>query len=187
MAAKNTGWVELGEGDVAELQRFIVANPEYWRVVMEREPAATAAREIFDDRPPAEWPWQRKWLVALRDADGGMAAMAQIIEGLFAVGIWHVGLFITAGRLHGTGESGKAYASLERWMRASGAQWVRLGVVVGNARAERFWEKAGFVEVKRRHDIEVEGLLRDLRVMVKPLAARPLQEYLALVERDRPE
>lgn len=156
MAAENTGWVELGEGDLAELQRFIVANPQYWRVVMEREPPATAAREIFDDQPPAEWPWERK-------------------------------CFITAAHLHGTGGSADAYASLERWMRSRGAQWIRLGVVVGNARAERFWEKAGFREVRRRYGIEVEGRERDLRVMVKPLGRRGFDDYLAVVERDRPE
>ena len=71
--------------------------------------------------------------------------MAEVVEGLFAPGIWHVGLFIAAARLHGTGESALAYESLERWMRSRGAEWVRLGVVVGNARAERFWEKVGFI------------------------------------------
>ena len=187
MAAENTGWVELGERDVAELQRFIEANPQYWRVVMEREPPATAAREIFDDQPPAEWPWERKWVMALRDAEAAIVAMGEIIEGLFAPDIWHVGLFITAAHLHGTGGSADAYASLERWMRSRGAQWVRLGVVVGNARAERFWEKAGFGEVRRRYGIEVEGRERDLRVMVKPLGRRGFDDYLAVVERDRPE
>jgi GNAT superfamily N-acetyltransferase len=185
MGAENTGWFELGEGDLPELQRFIEANPQYWRVVMEREPSATAAREMFDDRPPDDWVWERQWLVALRDAASDMIAMAEITEGMLAAGVWHVGLFITAARLHGTGRSEKAYAALERWMRASGARWVRLGVVVGNARAERFWEKAGFTEVKRRCGIEVEGRERDLRVMAKALGDASLREYLALVERDR--
>ena len=186
MGAENTGWVELGEGEIPELQRFIEANPQYWRVVMEREPAPTAAREIFDDQPPAEWPSKRKWLLALRDAGGGIVAIAEIVEGLFAPGIWHLGLFIAAARLHGTGESARAYGSLEDWMRSRGADWVRLGVVVGNTRAERFWQKLGFGEVRRRCGIEVEGRERDLRVMVKVLGGRGLDEYLALVERDRP-
>jgi len=186
MAEQNTGWQSLDEEDLPELQRFIEANPEYWRIVMRREPPAHAAREIFEDRPPAQWPWKRTWVVALRDASGAMTAVAGVIEDLFAPGIWHVGLFITAGRLHGTGASGEAYASLERWIRASGARWVRLGVVIGNARAERFWEKMGFGEVKRRYDIEVEGRVCDLRVMAKPLERGRLEDYFASVERDRP-
>ena len=187
MGAENTGWVELGERDLPELQRFIEANPQYWRVVMECEPPATAAREMFDDRPPADWAWERQWLVALREARGDMISIVQVTEGLLAPRVWHVGLFVTAARLHGTGGSEKAYAALERWMQASGARWVRLGVVVGNVRAERFWEKVGFSEVKRRYGIEVEGRERDLRVMVKVLGDASLRDYLELVERDRPE
>jgi len=72
-------------------------------------------------------------------------------------------------------------------MRERGAQWIRLGVVVGNGRAERFWEKMGFIEVRRRHDIEVEGRLSDLRVMAKPLSGGNLADYLAVVARDRPD
>ena len=79
------------------------------------------------------------------------------------------------------------YASLESLMRSAGAEWVRLGVVVGNTRAERFWEKAGFVEVRRRYGVELDHVTRDLRVMVKPLSGGRLERYLGLVERDRPD
>jgi RimJ/RimL family protein N-acetyltransferase len=187
MGEKNTGWHVLAEDELPELQRFVEENPEYWHVVMGRDPPPDAARQIFDDRPPREWAWSGTCVAVLRDAGGRMAAIASITEGLFKPPIWHVGLFIAARRLHGTGASGEAYASLERWMRGSGAEWVRLGVVVGNARAERFWEKMGFVEVRRRHDIEVEGRACDLRVMVKALGGGRLADYLADVERDRPD
>jgi GNAT superfamily N-acetyltransferase len=187
MAAENTGWVGIGEPELRELQRFVEENPEYWRIVMQREPPPSAAREMLDDRPPPEWPSECTRLLALRDARGAMLAVAHVVEGLFAHGIWHVGLFIVAGRLHGTGASAEAYASLEGWMQASGAQWIRLGVVVGNVRAERFWEKMRFVEVRRRYGIELEGGICDLRVMVKALGGGRLEEYLRLVERDRPD
>jgi len=113
MAEKNTGWQTLSEAEVPELQRLAEANPEYWRVVMGCEPPADAARQVFDDRPPAEWAWKGTRVLVLRDAHGAIVAMAGIIEGLFDPAIWHVGLFISAARLHGTGASGEAYASLE--------------------------------------------------------------------------
>lgn len=187
MAAQNTGWVEIGEGDLAELQRFLEANPEYWRRVMATDTPPHAAREILDSLPPPEWPHRRKWLVLMREQTGAIAAMAEGIEGLFAPPVWHVGLFIVAARLHGTGASRAIYQSLEQSMRASGAEWIRLGVVVGNEPAERFWDRCGFTEIKRRYDIEVGTRVCDLRIMVKPMAGRPLEEYFALVERDRPE
>jgi len=62
-----------------------------------------------------------------------------------------------------------------------------LGVVEGNTRAERFWEKAGFVQVRKRYSVEMGNLVNTLRIMAKPLAGGTLAEYLALVSRDRPE
>ena len=58
---------------------------------------------------------------------------------------------------------------------------------MGNVRAERFWEKIGVVEVRKRLDIEIEGRIADLSVMMKPLSNGSLSGYLALVARDRPE
>jgi GNAT superfamily N-acetyltransferase len=178
-------WTELREDDATALQAFFEANPEYWRAVTNGAVPSDAARQVFADRPPADWAWERMWVMGARDGKGDLAAMVEMIEGLFAPSIWHVGLYVVAARLHRTGASAELYAALESWMRERGAQWVRLGVVVGNTAAERFWEKSGFVEVRRRYDIEVEGRKQDLRVLVKPLTDGAMSEYLAMVERDR--
>jgi ribosomal protein S18 acetylase RimI-like enzyme len=78
------------------------------------------------------------------------------------------------------------YAALEAWMRDRGARWLRLGVVVGNARAERFWESLGYVEVRKRFALEMGARVNDLRVMAKPLGGGAIADYLAMVARDRP-
>jgi ribosomal protein S18 acetylase RimI-like enzyme len=72
-------------------------------------------------------------------------------------------------------------------MRDNGARWLRLGVVEGNTRAERFWEKQGYVEVRKRGDYPVGERLATLRMMVKLPADGSLGEYLERVPRDRPE
>ena len=46
---------------------------------------------------------------------------------------------------------------------------MRLGVVEGNARAERFWERCAFTEVRKRHDIEMGARTNTVRVMARPL------------------
>ena len=72
-------------------------------------------------------------------------------------------------------------------MRRNGADWARLGVVEGNARAERFWERLGYLEARKRCGVEMGKLTNTLRVMVKPLGGGKLPDYLSRVARDRPE
>jgi hypothetical protein len=59
-------------------------------------------------------------------------------------------------------------------------------VVAGNTRGERFWQACGFVESRRHEGIDTGGRLNTLRLLVKPLQGGTLEDYLALVPRDRP-
>ena len=63
---------------------------------------------------------------------------------------------------------------------------LRLGVIAGNARAERFWGRAGSVAVRRREGIARGRKVNTVRVMAKPLAGGALPDYPARVPRDRP-
>ena len=116
-----------------------------------------------------------------------MQAMANVVSDLLAPGVWHIGLFIVATSRYGTGDAQALYRGLETWAAANGANWLRRGVVQGNVRAERFWEALGFVQTRTRSGVEMGKLTNTLRVMVKPLASGTLEQYLSLVERDRPE
>ena len=70
---------------------------------------------------------------------------------------------------------------------ATGRAGCGLGVVQGNARAERFWESMGYIQVRTREGVAMGKLTNTLRVMVKPLHGQTIEEFLALVPRDRPE
>jgi ribosomal protein S18 acetylase RimI-like enzyme len=176
-----------GEADVPALQRFFEENPEYFLAVSGEGPHTGQAREEFEDRPPPGWPWDGKWMIRFVDADGAIVALADVVSNLLAPGVWHVGLFIVATRLHGSGRASEAFDALEGWIRDGGAQWLRLNVAVGNSRAERFWERKGFAEVRRREGVRIGRRDNTMRVMLKPLAGGGLAEYLARVPRDRPE
>lgn len=179
--------IELAEADIPRLQRFYEENPEYHLRVEGRAPGPDTAREDFHGRPPPGWPYTRKWVLAFEDERGAMAGMADLLSDLHASSVWNIGLFIVATRLHGGGAARRMHDGLEAWMRANGARWLRLGVVEGNARGERFWERAGYLEVRKRYDYAVGARTATLRVMVKPAPGAGLDEYLALVPRDRPE
>jgi len=179
--------IELFAGDVPELQRFFELNPEYFLAVGgQRATPAEAHQEILGALPTG-WPYTRKWSIGFVDETGTLIGMADVVSDLLATGVWHIGLFIVAGPLHGSGVAEALYRQLEQWACDQGARWLRLGVIEGNTRAERFWERCAYVDVRKRGGVEIGKLVRTVRVMAKPLAGGTLAEYLALVARDRPE
>ncbi len=183
------GWraCELHQADVPRLQAFFDANPDYFLTIGGEGPKATTAQEEFDSVPPPEFPYRQRWMLAWTDDAGAMVGMADVVADLFAERVWHIGLFIVATALHGRGAAPLMYRQLEQWIRAGGAQWLRLGVVLGNVRAERFWARQGYAELRQRHDIPMGVRSNTVRVLMKPLGGGAVAEYLALVGRDRPD
>ena len=179
--------LELTEDDLPTLQDFLVANPEYFLSVNGMLPRPDEARREFEDRPPPEMPYDKVYVIGFSDSAGRMMGAASVLCNLFVPGVWHIGLYIIDTSLHGTGTAGALYAHLETWAKEEGATWLRLGVVVGNVKAERFWEKVGYEEVRRRTGMQLGDVTHTIRVLVKPLGNSGLEEYLRLVARDRPE
>ena len=179
--------VELGSGDEPLLQRFFEANPLYFLAVNGAPAGPGEAHEEIHGELPAGWAFTKKWIVGYLDTDNQVVALANVVSDLLASGVWHIGTFIVATSRHGSGDAQVLYRGVEDWARANGARWLRLGVVRGNVRAERFWEALGYVETRTRAGVEMGRLTNTLRVMVKPLAGGTLEQYLQLVPRDRPE
>jgi len=179
--------IELRAPEVPALQRFFDANPEYFLAVTGRGPDPSEAHGEVHGALPEGFSFTRKWTIGFVDETGSLIGVANVVSDLLAQGVWHIGLFIVATRLHGTGMAQALYQQLESWSRSLGARWMRLGVVAGNARAERFWERRAFAEVRKRHDMQMGERTNTVRVMAKPLDGGTVLEYLALVARDRPE
>ena len=178
--------VELSAVDVARLQAMFESNPEYFLAVNGRPALPTEADEEVHGQVPAGWSYTKKWVIGFVDASDALIAVANVVSDLLAVSVWHIGLYLVATRLHGTGVAHVLYRGLEAWTRREGASWLRLGVVAGNARAERFWSGLSFVELRERRDMEMGLRIQTVRVLAKSLAGGTLDDYLALVPRDRP-
>ncbi len=183
---QNLSVVNLRNAGELALQKFFEANPPYFLTV-HGIPAqeGEAHEEIYGDLP-AGWAFNHKYVFGYEDANGKLACMGNVVSDLLAKGVWHVGTFIVATDRHGTGDAKALYASVEEWCSHCGARWMRLGVVEGNARAEAFWERCGYVQVAKREGIVMGQRTNTIRVMAKPLFDQPISDYYALVERDRP-
>jgi GNAT superfamily N-acetyltransferase len=186
-AAPSWRALELRAGDVPALQRFFERNPEYFHAITGDPPRPDEAQQEFDDLPPAGMTFGGRWLLQFVDARGEMIGMASLLSDFLAPGVWHIGLFVVATPLHGHGVAARLYRDLEAWMAGQGAQWIRLGAVIGNEKAERFWRRQGYVEVRRRAGVVMGRRTNELFVFVKPLAGGAVEDYLAQVARDRPE
>ena len=182
-------WIatEADRSAAAELQAFYEANPEYYEITHGHAPAPDAALKGFDFRPPADMPYTAlpMWLIRERDS-GRVIGEVSVATDLLAPGVTHLGFFMVATSLQGTGFAAELHASYEAWAIGQGARWLRLGVVEAHRRAHRFWLRQGYVEVCQRRDYVLGDLSHTLLVMVKPLASNSLDAYLAAVPRDRP-
>lgn len=179
---------ELQADEVPQVQAFFDANPEYWLAVNGVPPPPGLAQLEFDERPPPPLTYERNRYCGILDDRGGLLGLVVFVEGFTAPAVAHLALFIVATAQRGSGLARRVYAALEDWLRSRGTRWLRLVVVVGNAAGERFWERLGCVELRRRGGIDTGGRVNIVRVMLKPLAPdATVDGYLAFAARDRPE
>lgn len=179
--------LELTSSHVPALARFFAANPAYFLAVQGEPARPDDAREEIEEPLPEGIPHTKKWVIGYVRPDGEIAALVNLVSDIFAPSVWNVSTFIVETARHGSGDARRLYDGVEAWARGSGACWLRLGVVIGNARAERFWASLGYAETRVRSGFQIGDQINELRVMCKPLCGGSLAEYLALVPRDLPE
>ena len=178
--------VELLGCDEAELQQFFEQAPVYF-IAVNGEPATPSeAREELRGQLPAGWHCSRLYWLGYRDGQGHLVAVVNIAADLLTTGVWHIGLLLVHARWHGSRLAQRLHTDLEAWAVAKGAQWLRLTVVVGNTRAERFWPRLGYVQVRTREGITMGRQVNRVSIQVKVVASASIENYLALVERDCP-
>ena len=172
--------------DVPLLQSFFEVNPEYFYFAHGQAPVADEAQKEFDDLPPPEMPFKRQFFLGFFDEAGDLLGMVSGLIDFITDGVGHIGLFITTTHLHGSGAPRKMYQALEDWLLAQGMHSLRLGVIQGNTRAQLFWQRNGFQLVRERGPVQLGQRSQMLDVMVKPLGELSINDYLYLVQRDRP-
>lgn len=104
---------------------------------------------------------------------------------VLAAGVWHIGLLLVHTRLHGTGFAQRLHSGLQAWAVKNGARWLRLSVVIGNRKAERFWSRLGYVPVRTRAGIVMGRQENSVSIRVMALCGAGMDEYLSQVPRDR--
>jgi GNAT superfamily N-acetyltransferase len=177
---------ELRDEDLDAVQALFDANADYFVLVGGQPPRPDEARTEFAELPPPHLTFSRRHFAGVFAPGGALVGLLVVVTDLGAAGVWHVALLLLDRPVRGTGLAHRLLHALEAWALAGGARWLRLGVVEGNAVAERFWARCGLREVRRREYVNASGRTVGVRVMAKPLAGGTLDEYLRLVPRDAP-
>jgi GNAT superfamily N-acetyltransferase len=178
--------VPLTAADEPAVQAFFEANPGYFMTCNGEPPRPSEAQEELSGDVPPEFAYRQRWIWGYVDAQGSLVALVNTLADLWAPGVWHIAFFIVASSRHGSGDAGLIHQDIERWAQANGAQWMRLVVVQGNHKAERFWAKTGYQQTRTREGIEMGKRVNTLRMMIKPLEGRTVEAHLERVPRDRP-
>lgn len=169
------------------MQALFEANPDYFLIVGGQPPRPDEAQQEFDERVPEHLSYSTRWFAGAFDRSAKLQGLIILVSDLSAPRVWHTALFFLAGALRGSGAAMELHTALEAYAKGSGAHWLRLAVIDGNAPAQRFWAKCGYQEVRTRPFPNASGEMKLARVLVKPLAGGALSEYLHLVPRDAPE
>jgi GNAT superfamily N-acetyltransferase len=178
---------ELTAVDELAIQAFFEANPGYFMVCNGEPPKPDEAHQELKGDMPDGWNYDTRWIWGYIDEQGSLVALINIISDLWSTGVWHIAFFIVDSARHGSADARLIHGDIERWAQQNGAQWMRLVVVQGNVKAERFWAKIGYQETRTLEGIPMGKRINTLRMMVRPLGDRTLQEHLQRVPRDRPE
>jgi len=145
--------------DVPAIQAILDDDPVTWEL-LEGAPLVPNEAELMLTLVPPGGSVDRKHLFV---ADG--ACVIDLYAGYPDPPIWYLGLIFLTRAARGHGAGTRALARLAAYVRAHGGTALRLGVVVENAAARRFYDRLGFAHVSRKQRTTPSGGFTDLDVL----------------------
>jgi GNAT superfamily N-acetyltransferase len=160
----------LGADDAPEVQVLAEACTDYFMETFGSPPGPAEAESLFTALPDG-CSHDDKRVVGLRDAEGRLVAVADVVRGWPDAETWIVGLLLAAPDMRSHGIGGAFVEDLAREAGQAGARRLRLGVFVDRQAAMRFWERHGFEATGMQLRDTALGQ-RELVVMVRDLTPR---------------
>ena len=153
----------LDKSDVADIYALCSKNTLYYRHC----PPFVTERGIYDDMealPPGKEVCDKLYLGFYDGAD--LVAVLDLILGFPNDKTAYIGFFMTETSVQNAGVGSGIIDELCVWLKRAGFSSVRLGWVSGNAQAERFWLKNGFIETGEIYDKESFRVVAAMRGLI---------------------
>lgn len=166
------------EATIGAVLEIFRSNPSYFQLTKADFPVRNDVLEAIAEKPEDVLPEQKHAMLILRRVgqESDPVGTADWLDDFPENGTRYLGLFMTKAAIHGTGESRQILDWLMDDFVQAGVGRVRLGVIRENRRARRFWERAGFREVRRvvhrQGDLVHEVIIMD-RFLPRPGVSDP--------------
>jgi GNAT superfamily N-acetyltransferase len=106
---------------------------------------SSAAQDLFEARPDGI-DNNDKVILGIFDASDQLAGVFDLIKSFPNSRTLMLGLMLLDPSCRGKGYGSMAYEILEEWAVSESFNKIRIGVLFGNERGLKFWEKTGFVK-----------------------------------------
>jgi GNAT superfamily N-acetyltransferase len=157
--------VRLTAADEGELQDLFVRCSDFHELAEGVPTPPGAASEELVARPPGT-PLRDKFSFGISAAGGGMVGYLDLIRNHPAEGEWWIGLLMLEPAERGAGLGSRVYRAAAEWVARQGGTAIHIGVLEHNPKAERFWRRQGFQEVRRVEWVAGTGRVGRLIIMV---------------------
>jgi ribosomal protein S18 acetylase RimI-like enzyme len=164
---------DLSPDDRSEVQALAESCEDYYLETEGRRPGPADVASILAERPAGSHEHD-KHVLGVRDDDGTLAALVDVVHGWPDPETWMIGLLLVSPDHRDHGLGARLVAALAADAADAGARRLRVGVLGERAAAVRFWERQGFGVVETV-DRETDSGAHELLVMVRelPIAGEP--------------
>ncbi|SKA96785.1 Acetyltransferase (GNAT) domain-containing protein [Caloramator quimbayensis] len=140
---------------------------DYYLLIEGVLPSKKDVDEIFIDLPPNK-SYEDKYVLGIFKYDE-LAGIVDIVRDFPDAGEWMLGLMLIKIDERGNGLGRNVHRALSEWASNLGAKSFRIGVVIDNHKAMKFWSNLGYKKIKevdmeftaKKHTVNVMRLQLD--------------------------
>jgi ribosomal protein S18 acetylase RimI-like enzyme len=152
-----------------ELQRLYERCTDYHFAHEGAPTRANAGEEELTSLPPGRTA-DDKFSFGIYAADGELIGYAELFRNYPADAEWWIGLLMLDPDARGRGLGSEIVCNASAWAAENGARSIMLAVLESDERAQRFWIRQGFEEVRRRaYESQATKKPHSVIIMRRPL------------------
>lgn len=138
----------LGQADAADLQSLFERCSDYVEIYSGVPPRPSEGADELGALPPGK-EMHDKFSLGLYDSRRELVGFIDLMRNYPVENDWWIGLLMLAPAARDQGLGSRVYEAAQEWVRSRERRTIWILVLEENSKAERFWRRQGFEEVRR--------------------------------------